>query len=170
MPRPGQQPRTPGDPPPRTLLLYLGNPIAGDDAVGLRIGSQLAAELSGLPGLTVREFSGSPLDLVTGVEDCDQLVLIDAVATGAPLGTVRLFNEAELAARGGQAYPHGLNLPEALALGRRLGTPLPSRIHLIGVEVRPVQRFREGLSPELEERLPQIIAEVRRLLLELLKQ
>jgi hydrogenase maturation protease len=155
---------------PRTLLLYLGNPIAGDDAVGLRIGSQLASELSGLPNLTVREFSGSPLDLVTGVEGCDRLVLIDAVATGAPVGSVRLFDETELTSHPGQAYPHGLNLPEAVTLGRRLGTPLPARIHLIGIEVRPVQRFREGLSPELEERLPQIIAEARRLLLEVLKE
>ncbi len=162
MPRPGL--------PLRTLLLYLGNPIAGDDAVGLRVGARLASELSGLPGLVVREFSGSPLDLVTGVEGCQRLVLIDAVATVAPVGTVRLFDEAELAAHGGQAYPHGLNLPEALALARRLGTPLPSRIYLIGIEVRPVQRFREGLSPELEEKLPQIVAEVRNLLFELLKQ
>jgi hydrogenase maturation protease len=155
---------------PRTLLLYLGNPIAGDDAVGLRIGAELASELSGHPRLTAREFSGSPLDLVTGVEGCDRLVLIDAVATGAPVGTVRLFDEEELAAHRADAYPHSLNLPEAWALGRRLGTPLPSRLHLIGIEVQPVQRFREGLSPELEALLPRIIAEARRLLLELLKE
>jgi hydrogenase maturation protease len=158
------------DPPLRTLLLYLGNPIAGDDRIGLDVGAQLASELSGLPNLTAREFSGSPLDLVTGVEGCDRLVLIDAVATGAPVGSVQLFDEAALTAHPGQAYPHGLNLPEALTLGRRLGTPLPARLHLIGIEVRPVQRFREGLSPELEARLPQIISEARRLLLEVLKE
>ena len=152
------------------MLLYLGNPIAGDDRIGLEVGAQLASELSGLPNLIAREFSGSPLDLVTGIEGCDRLVLIDAVATGEPVGSVRRFDEAELAAHRADAYPHGLNLPEAVALGRRLGTPLPSRIHLIGIEVRPIQRFREGLSPELEERLPQIIAEARRLLLEVLKE
>jgi hydrogenase maturation protease len=162
VPRPDQQ--------PRTLLLYLGNPIAGNDRIGLLVGARLATELSGLPNLTAREFSGSPLDLVTGVEGYDRLVLIDAVATGAPIGAVRLFNEAELMAHPGQAYTHGLNLPEALAMARRLGTPLPSRIHLIGIEVRPAQRFREGLSPELEERLPQILAEVRGLLSEVLKE
>jgi hydrogenase maturation protease len=152
------------------LLLYVGNPIAGDDSVGLIVGARLATELSGLPNLTPREFSGSPLDLVTGLEGYDRLVLIDAMATGEPVGSVRLFDEAELTAHPGQAYPHGLNLPEALALARRLGTPLPSRIHLIGIEVQPVQRFREGLSPELEERLPKILAETRRLLLEVLAE
>jgi hydrogenase maturation protease len=154
---------------PRTLLLYLGNPIAGDDRIGLLVGVQLAAELSGLPFLTAREFSGSPLDLITGVEGYDRLVLVDAVATGAPVGTVRLFDEKELMAHRADAYPHSLNLPEALALGHRLGSLLPSHIHLIGIEVRPVRRFREGLSPELEERLPYIVTETRRLLADLLR-
>jgi hydrogenase maturation protease len=158
------------NPPLRTLLLYLGNPIVGDDRIGLAVGAQLAAELSGLPDLTAREFSGSPLDLVTAIEGYDRLVLIDAVAAGESVGTVRLFDEQELIAHRADAYPHGLNLPEAWALARRLGTPLPAQLLLIGIEVQPVQRFREGLSPELEERLPKIFAEARRLLLEILKE
>jgi hydrogenase maturation protease len=185
-------PTRPGRGIPRTLLLYLGNPIAGDDAVGLQVGAQLASELRaarGAPGsgassrgsgpegagpaapsLTAREFGGSPLDLLSAVEGFDRLILIDAVATGAPLGTVQLFDEQALSARRADAYPHGLNIPEALALGRRLGAELPARIHLIGIEVAPVQRFREGLSPELRRKLPSILLEARRLLDNLLKE
>jgi len=116
-----------------TLLLYLGNPIAGDDGIGIEVGSRLAAELSAASGsgaatrsttaprvVTAREFSGSPLDLLGAVEGYDRLILLDAVATGAPVGTVRLYDEGELMARRGDTYPHGLNLPEAIALGRRL--------------------------------------------------
>jgi len=170
----------------RTLLLYLGNPIAGDDAVGLVVGARLAAELetgnggagshgpggagpdSAAPAVTAREFGGSPLDLLTAVEGFDRLILIDAVATGAPVGAVQLFDEGALMARRADAYPHGLNIPEALALGRRLGAELPARIHLIGIEVAPVERFQEGLSPELSARLPAALAEARRVFVSLL--
>jgi len=152
----------------QTLLLLLGNPIVGDDAVGLEVGARLAAELAARPEVRVRQFTGSPLDLITEIQGCDRLVLIDAVATGAPVGTVRIFSEEELLARCADAYPHGLNLSEALALGRRLGAGLPEKIHLIGIEVQPAHTFREGLSPELEQRLPEILQEARRALRELL--
>ena len=153
-----------------TLLLYLGNPIAGDDGIGLEVGVRLAGEL-GASGtaVTAREFSGSPLDLLGAVEGYDRLILLDAVATGAPVGTVKLFDERALMARRGDTYPHGLNLPEALALGRRLGADLPARIHLIGVEIRPALAFASGFSPELADRLPAILTEARRLLADLLK-
>jgi hydrogenase maturation protease len=154
-------------PRPRALVLYLGNPIVRDDQVGLLVGARLAAELAGR--LEVREFEGSPLDLIAEIEGYDQLVLVDAVATGAPVGTVRLFDEQQLVARGGDAYPHGLNLGEALALGRRLGAALPRRIHLVGIEVRPALEFGEGLSPELARGLDRILEETRQLLRELVR-
>jgi hydrogenase maturation protease len=153
-----------------TLLLYLGNPITGDDGIGLAVGARLAGELAASgTAVTAREFSGSPLDLLGAVEGYDRLILLDAVATGAPVGTVRLFDERALMTRRGDTYPHGLNLPESLALGRRLQAELPHRIHLIGVEIRPALEFASGFSPELADRLPAILAEVRRVVIELFR-
>ena len=153
----------------RTLVLALGNPIARDDQVGLRIGARLADELTALPATELREFSGSPLDLVAEAEDCDRLVLLDAVCTGKKIGTVTSFTEEELAAERGDTYPHGLNVSEALALGRRMGLPVPKRIILIGIEVGPVREFGEALSPELAGKLDAITREARRILMSLLQ-
>jgi hydrogenase maturation protease len=154
--------------PHATLILALGNPIAGDDQVGLRVGARLADELAALPATEMREFIGSPLDLVAEAGGFDQLVLLDAVCTGREIGTVISFTEQDLAAEAGDTYPHGLNVPEALALGRRMGLPLPARITLVGIEVGPVREFGDSLSPELGGKLDAITRESRRILMGLL--
>jgi hydrogenase maturation protease len=146
----------------------MGNPIARDDQVGLRVGARLARELAALPATELREFSGSPLDLVAESEGWDRLVLLDAVYTGRDIGTVICVAEEELASMGGEAYPHGLNVPEALSLGRRMGLPLPQRITLIGIEIGPVRAFGEALSSELAGKLDAITREVREMLVRLL--
>jgi len=155
---------------PSTLILALGNPIARDDQVGLRVGARLAEELAALPATELREFSGSPLDLVAEAGGCDRLVLLDAVCTGREAGTVISFTEEQLAAAGGDTYPHGLNVPEALALGRRMGLPVPGNVSLIGIEVAPIREFGETLSPELAGKLDAITREARRILMGLLRQ
>ena len=146
----------------------MGNPIAGDDQVGLRVGARLAPELAALPATELREFSGSPLDLIAEAEEYDRLVLLDAVCTGGDIGTVICMTEEELGSMGGDAYPHGLNVPEALSLGRRMGLPLPQSITLIGIVVGPVRAFGETLSSGLAEKLDAITREARQMLMRLL--
>lgn len=154
---------------PRTLILYLGNPIVVNDQVGLIAGARLAAALATKPRVQVREFGGSPLDLVSHLEGWQRLILIDSIWTGtrAP-GDVVLYREADLLAERGEAYPHGLNLPEAIRLARRFELPLPAQIALIGIETGPITRFGEHLDPQLSARLEEICAEVERLARELL--
>jgi hydrogenase maturation protease len=153
----------------RTLVLYLGNPIVRNDQVGLIAGARLARALAGRPGVEIREFEGSPLDLVSHLEGYHRLILIDSIWTGARRpGAVALYREPQLLAERGDAYPHGLNLPEAVRLARRLELPLPAEIALIGIETGPITRFGEGLDPELTERLEEICAEVARAVHELI--
>jgi hydrogenase maturation protease len=155
----------------RTLILYLGNPIVRNDQVGLIAGARLARELAGRPGVEVRKFGGSPLDLVSHLDGYRRLILIDSIWTGtkAP-ATVVLYREQELLAQRGDAYPHGLNLPEAIRLARALELPLPAEIALIGIETGPITRFGEGLDAELADRLEETCAEVERLVRELIAQ
>lgn len=148
-----------------TLILYMGNPIVRNDQIGLLVGSRLASLFSGDARVTVAEFTGSPLDLVSQAGGYEQLILIDSVATGEnPVGSVTLFDEREMMGRGGDLYPHGMNLPEAIALARRLGAPFPARLHLIGIETGIISEFGEGLSAGLIGKLESIHREVRRLL------
>jgi len=82
---------------------------------------------------------------------------------------VIILSEKELSAFSQKVYHiHGINLPEALVLNRRLGMPLPDRLYLIGIEIGHADEFGETLSDELRGKFDEIydtvLAAVYRLL------
>jgi hydrogenase maturation protease len=153
-----------------TLILYMGNPIVKNDQVGLIVGSQIAAFYSSRPNVEVKEFGGSPLDLVSDIQGYDRLILIDSISTGRhPVGSVTLFGEEEILAGGGDVYLHGMNLSEALKLCRRIQLPFPGELHLIGIEAGVIYQFDENLSAELRDELPRTMLEVREIIEDLIR-
>lgn len=119
-----------------TLLIGVGNPYRRDDGAGLAV-----LDLLGFG----RESTGDPADLLAAWDGADRVVLVDAVSTGAPAGTVTVLScregtwEAAAA-----ASTHGLGVAEAVALGSALGS-LPSDLVLVGVEAADCG-YGEGLS------------------------
>lgn len=146
------------------LIVYLGNPILSSDRIGIDVGRRLARELPRLrlPGsVEIREFVGSPLDLLSQMEGYGSLVLIDSIVSGTlAIGDVALFREEELVRFAKAQHVHGLNLAEVIALSRRLGLPFAERLLLIGIEVGNVGRFGDRLEPALQERLEAICQKV----------
>jgi hydrogenase maturation protease len=127
------------------LVLCLGNPLRRDDAVALRIADAL--ERAPLPGAAVRRSAVSGLYLLDEMEGFDRVVVVDAVRTGArPAGTVLSFPLEDLRAPEGPS-PHSIGLPSALARARAAGAPVPSRLHVVAVEVLEMETVGEGLTP-----------------------
>jgi hydrogenase maturation protease len=155
----------------RTLILYLGNPIVKNDQVGLIVGSQVASLFASNPQVNVHEFSGSPLDLASDIQGCDRLILIDSISTGEkPIGSVTLFREEGILSKRGDVYLHGMNLSEAITLCRRMQLPFPDELYLVGIEAGVIYEFSENLSADLQDKMDQIIPQVRRIVEELLDQ
>jgi hydrogenase maturation protease len=143
-----------------TLILCLGNPIVRNDQVGLLVGERIGWQIPRGRGVDVRQFTGSPLALISEVKAYARLILIDAVCTGKqPVGSVGLFTEEDLIHSGGDLFLHGLNLPAALTLGHSLGAALPSWIRLIGIEVGTIEEFGDAPAAELSEQIESIARE-----------
>ena len=109
----------------RAAVFYLGNPIVENDRIGVLIGQRLARDPTVAGRAALREFVGSPLDLVTGLGRFERVIFIDSVFD--PLvepGTVVQLRGAALAAAGPVFSPHGVNFPEALALAQQWGLPI----------------------------------------------
>lgn len=139
----------------KVLVLGLGNPILRDDGVGLRVAQALRLELANAPGVEVDENTWGGLRLMERLVGYDRVIVVDAMCTGSPAGTVRMLSPDEMPTRR-SASPHDTSLPVALELGRRVGLKIPEsdEITLVGIEALDVDTFGEDLSPEVEAAIP----------------
>jgi hydrogenase maturation protease len=130
----------------RTIVLGLGNPIRGDDAVGLKVVALVRERLGpGSPVHVVEEAAGG-LRLMERLAGYDRAILVDAAVTGAAPGTVRRLAPDELPTQR-TAYAHGVDLNTALGLGREMGLPMPGDVRIVAIEAESVFDFRSELSP-----------------------
>jgi len=141
-----------------TLVVGLGNPILGDDGVGWRVVEALGARLA--RDRAIRRSIGDVeldcaavggLSLMERLVGYDRVVLVDAILGDDRLGTVTSGSLAETVCRlaGHLDSAHDVPLTEALAAGRALGADLPDEVTVVGIAVRKVDVFGEGLSPEV---------------------
>ncbi|BDG09930.1 hydrogenase maturation protease [Anaeromyxobacter paludicola] len=140
------------------LALCLGNRIRRDDGVGWRVAAALRAAAP--PGLEVRETALSGLHLLDEMEGFEEVVLVDAVASGrAEPGTVRDFPLSDLPATASPT-PHGLGLPTAVRAAAAMGAPVPRALHVVTVEVADMTTLGEGLTAAVEAAVPEAVARV----------
>jgi hydrogenase maturation protease len=139
----------------RTLILGLGNPILGDDGVGIAIAQAIKERWlcdQAYPGLQVVEASLAAaflLDFITGYRT---VIVADAIITdeNVPAGWVHVLSVDDLGRVVNPYASHALDLRTTLELGKTLGYEIPETIRIYAVEIKEHTVFREGLSPEVE--------------------
>ena len=137
----------------RVLVLGLGNPLRGDDAIGPRVVEELTRR--GLPeGVTALDGGTGGLDLLQVLEGWKRVVVIDAADGGREPGQFVRFtpDQVRLAQAADRFSLHHTGLSEVLALADALGRALPEMV-IFGVQPAEVG-WREGLSPAVEAVLP----------------
>jgi hydrogenase maturation protease len=138
------------------MILGIGNPILGDDGVGLHIASELNGLLDDVDTHTTSMIDLNLLDTLSGY---DRLFIIDAIqAKGSRIGTVRRLPQGE-----GSLHlfsSHGIHLFELLQLGRDLGYRIPEIGGIYGVYIGEGSVFGETLSPELMSKKADIVREI----------
>jgi hydrogenase maturation protease len=141
-------------------VIACGNLLRGDDGVGAYLLMELAK--SGIPaGVALIEAATATLDILSYVEHADKVLIIDAVMGGNPPGTIYRVPIDELASVPSNLTLHDLSPLDILAIGRSMrGKEFTDRLVILGVEVKSTQ-FKLGLSPEVEEALPRLVALVR---------
>lgn len=147
----------------KILVLGLGNPLVTDDSVGLRVAAKLKPLLESQPDIEVSEDYWGGLRLMERMVGFDRVIVIDAICTGAPPGTIHRLTPASIATQR-SASSHDVNLPTALALGRTAGLPLPrdEDILLFGIEADDVLSFGEQCTPAVEAAIAPAVDEVLR--------
>ena len=139
-------------------MLGLGNPILGDDSVGLKIAQEIARKVHD-PAVEVAESMVSGLGLLDYLVDRDRVVLVDAIQTkdGRP-GTVYRLKLEDLNILRHTASPHDTNLPTVMDLARQWHLSLPGELDIIAVEIPPdCSTFTEQCSPAIEAAIPRAV-------------
>jgi hydrogenase maturation protease len=151
----------------RTLVLGLGNAILGDDSIGLRVVRRVAQRLPPSSGVTVSEDERGGLGLAEQLAGFDRVMLVDAIQTGAPSGTLHTLGVHSVPTQR-TATAHGINLRMALELGRQSGLALPAdeSIVILGIEAAEVTTFSEQLTAEVEQAIPHAVAAIEAWLLQ----
>jgi hydrogenase maturation protease len=148
-----------GRPRAGTLVLGLGNPLLGDDAVGLKVARLVRERVAGTADIEVDEEEAGGLRLMERLTGYDRAILVDAAVTGSPPGTVSRMGPDEVPTQR-TATAHGIDLPRALALGLQLGYPMPSVVRIVAVEAESVLEFRNEMTPAVAAALEPAVAAV----------
>lgn len=137
------------------FVVGIGNALLRDEGVGCHVVHALAA--IPLPDVKVIDGGTCP-DVLQLLEDADKLVIVDAVKGGGMPGCIYRFHLEDITLeRKPFLSLHDVSLVDGLKL-MQLWHNI-SEVVIIGVEPKEIDWGLE-LSPELQDRMPQIISAI----------
>ena len=142
----------------RTVVAGVGEPFRRDDGCGPRVVRALRGRVR--PGVELIERVAETTALIDLWDRADLAVVIDAMRSGAPVGSVVRWegNELVRATSERTTSSHGLSVRDAYDLGKALGR-VPQRLVLYLIEAGELGPG-ETLSPAVAEAVARTAAEV----------
>ncbi len=144
----------------KTLIIGIGNEFRSDDAAGL-IAAKKIKQL-GLNDVDVIESNGDGACLIDSWRGRKNVILIDAVLSGAAPGTIHRIEvgKSVLPAEFFKFSTHLFSIPQAIYLSASLGQ-LPDKIIIYGIEGCSFDTGR-ALSEEVEQSINNIEQQVQK--------
>jgi len=131
-----------------SIVVGLGNEIAGDDGAGIEVARILETKFADNDDIAVVALPWAGFALLDTLRGRERAAIIDCLATGNyPPGTIAPIDESDLVGSVRLNSFHDISYPTAMALGRRLGWEMPDTIAIWGIEASSSGTFTEELSP-----------------------
>ncbi len=143
----------------KTVILGLGNELLGDDGVGIVAARLLKEEIRDEVKVLESSLSGlALLDILVGYE---KAILIDSILTesGIP-GQVYEIDPQDLPPAKASSG-HYAGLPELFEISEIYQLDFPQCVKIFAVEVEDPYTLKEGLSENVQDALPDLIARVK---------
>jgi hydrogenase maturation protease len=144
----------------RTIIVGIGNPILGDDGVGIHVIRKLGEKISD-PDIALEEAYTGGLNLLDLIKGYERAIMVDAIsAEEMEIGEVCKVDVHQMATTH-SSNPHDVSFPEALDLARKMGDEdVPEEIILIGINIVPTLEFNDTLSENVARAVPIAIEKV----------
>lgn len=152
-------------PVPGTVVIGLGNPLMGDDGLGLVVLERLRDGWDISPDVELVDGGTWGMNLLPVIEDAARVLLIDAIEIGAAPGTEIVIHRDRLPRYlATKISPHEVDLRDVLALAELRGT-LPEYTTALGLQPARIE-LSEELSDVLRAGLDHLVATAVALLAE----
>jgi len=150
-----------GSEPALVRLLGLGNELLADDAFGILVAREAQRRFPGKMEVVCSSASG--FNLLDDVLGAARLLVVDTIITGrAKPGTVSILTAEQMRPAAGS--PHSLGLFEVLAVGKRLGLPVPEKTIVIAVEASDSRTVGGPMHPDVQSAIPKVVELIGRIL------
>lgn len=143
-----------------TVVIGIGNPDRGDDALGLEVIDRLRRNPPGEARLETAR--GDMLKVIEMIERADHAILVDAMRSGTEPGHVLRLDASTgsvKTALDSFASTHTVNLAETIELARSLGR-MPGRLIVYGVEAADFT-LGHPLSPRVAGVVDEVTSRIR---------
>ncbi|MFA6922973.1 MAG: hydrogenase maturation protease [Bacteroidales bacterium] len=150
------------------LILGLGNEILMDDGIGPKLCMEVQKKLS-QPNIKYETAAIGGLDLLELIRDYNTLIIIDAIKTkdGKP-GDVYYLTPSSFKETSNISNIHDISFLTALKLGEKLNIKIPSKIHIIAIEIVEDLIFGSCFTTAIQQKYDAIKNEVVKLISELI--
>ena len=157
---------------PSTIVFGLGNPILGDDGIGIHVVYKLQKRFESRKGfewLSFKEGALGGLELVDEVTGYERMILLDAIQTeGGVAGEIYEMGIEDFRTTLHASNPHNMDFITALKIGEKYyNRGVPTDIKIFVMEVVSVLEFKEEFSEPVEKAFPSFIDRVEKYILEL---
>jgi hydrogenase maturation protease len=153
-------------------LIGLGNPIVGDDAIGIKV-VEYIRDTRSLPEYVeiIEDVSLAGIGLVEIFRGYEKIILVDSIQTGKyPKGTVVHLQADDFASALHISDYHNMDFFTALEFCNQMYDDIPKDIEILGIEIFNVLEFSDELTPEIQIRFDEIVNEVYKYILQEIKE
>ena len=139
------------------VVLGLGNILLRDEGVGVRVIEELQKRYDFSPSVKLIDGGTAGFGLVTEIEGCIKLLVVDAVKAGNDPGTVYKFSRNDITVQIPQTLSvHDLGFYEALEHWKMLG--IEPEVLFFGIEPEDMASWGFDLTPCIQDKMPKLVA------------
>lgn len=152
---------------PLIKVIGFGNIFMGDDGIGIRIIERLRQDegFKDIDNIELIDGGTSGIDLIFILQQAEKAIIVDAVDAGQKTGEIVEFTlddikEIKKKKNSLKSFSlHDIDLNEVFELIKTL--KLKIEVKIIGIKPLKV-RFSEKISPEIEQKIPDLIARIKK--------
>ena len=145
----------------QTLVLGIGNTLLADEGLGVHLLNYMREHHADLPGVSYLDGGTLSFTLAPEIEDCENLIVLDAAQINEAPGTIKLFLGADMDrfVGHGKRSVHEVGLVDLMSIARLQGG-LPRNRALLGIQPAEIgwgERPSEVVSHVIPDAAKQVL-------------